>query len=120
VDEEGNVTYPNDYEGMLRSIFSQYGVNAVSYGHSHVYERYYEKGTHYIEAAYLSITFGKPDAEPHPSGLLPVVEDNSRRSFMIAKRNKDGIFVTGYYADQEPKAFDEYQVADENGNAVAP
>lgn len=111
-DAGGNVTYPHDYEGMLRDLFSRYGINGVSYGHSHVYERYCDKGTHYIEAAYLSVTFSKPDDTPHPSGLLPVAEDNSRRSFMIAKCSNDGIFVTGYYADSKPVAFDEYQVAD--------
>lgn len=120
LDVDGNVTYPNDYGSMLRTIFSQNGVNAVSYGHSHVYERYYEKGTHYIEAAYLSVTFADSDAKPHPSGLLPIVEDNSRRSFMIAERKKGGIFATGYYADKKPKAFDEYQIADDNGNTVIP
>ena len=55
IDENGKATYPHDHGGMLMDLFSENHVNAVSFGHSHVYERYFYKGTHYIEAAYLSI-----------------------------------------------------------------
>ena len=120
IDNEGNATYPNDHGGMLIDIFSEYKVNAVSYGHSHVYERYFTKGTHYIEAAYLSITYAGSHDEPHPSGNLPVVEDNSRRSFVILERKAGGLFASGYYADAEPVLFDAYQIADEDGNTVPP
>lgn len=120
IDEENNISYPDDYSAILIDIFSKNRVNAVSYGHSHVYERYYTKGTHYIEAAYLSKTFADPEAEPHPYGILPVFEDNSRRSFAIFERKSGGIFATGYYVDQEPIPFDHYQIADESGNSTPP
>lgn len=120
IDDEGNATYPNDRGSMLIDIFSEHKVNAVSYGHSHVYERYFTKGTHYIEAAYLSITYAGKEDLPHPSGNLPVVEDNSRRSFVILERKKEGLFATGYYAADEPIAFDMYQIADKDGNSVPP
>ena len=99
--------------------YEKYGVNAVSFGHSHVYERYFAKNAHYIEAAYLSICFRRGEAEPHPSGLLPVVEDNSQRSFLVLERNAEGIFATGYYAD-EVQEFDRYQIADADGRSVPP
>ena len=120
LDENGEPTYPEDYGQMLIDLFSEHKVNAVSYGHSHVYERYFTKGTHYIEAAYLSKTFADPEMPPHPSGLLPVFEDNSRRSFVIFRRQKGGIFATGYYVDETPIQFDHYQIADEEGNSVDP
>lgn len=120
VDEDENISYPTDGGAMLIDIFSKYGVNAVSYGHSHVYERYFTKGTHYIESAYLAITFARENSPLHPSGLAPVFEDNSRRSFMIAKRCSEGIFATGYYADNPPIPFDSYQIADKDGNSVSP
>lgn len=120
-DRNANAIYPYDRGEMLIDIFSEHNVNAVSYGHSHVYERYFAKGTHYIEAAYLSITFASENAKPHPSGRLPVFEDNSKRSFVIFERKKDGIFAKGYYAEDEgPVEFDSYQIADEDGNSVEP
>ncbi len=120
IDEDGKVTYPNDYGSMLMDLYSEYSVNAVSFGHSHVYERYYRKSTHYIEAAYLSVCFRRGGEPPHPSGLLPVCEDNSKRSFLIVERKKGGLFATGYYADDIPVPFDCYMIADENGVSVAP
>lgn len=120
IDEDGKATYPHDYGSVLMDLFSAYGVNAVTYGHSHVYERYFRKNTHFIEAAYLSVTFRREDAPPHPSGLLPIVEDNSQRSFLIVERKADGLFATGYYAQEPPVVFDTYQIADGNGNTVAP
>ena len=120
-DRNGCAVYPNDRGEMLIEMFSEYGVNAVSYGHSHVYERYFDKGVHCIEAAYLSVTYAGKNDKPHPSGRLPVVEDNSRRSFVILERKKGGIFATGYYASEgEPIVFDRYQIADEDGNSVEP
>lgn len=120
MDENGQMIYPHDHGGMLMDLYSKYGVNAVTFGHSHVYERYYRKTTHFIEAAYLSVCFRRGEAPIHPSGLLPVVEDNSKRSFLIVERNQSGIFATGYYAQEPPVAFDEYQIADTNGITVAP
>lgn len=119
-DDEGNAIYPHDGGQQLIDLFSAHRINAVTYGHSHVYERYYTQGTHYIEAAYLSITFAKPDSPPHPSGLLPVLEDNSRRSFAIFERRSDGLFAEGYYAAENPIVFDRYQIANSDGTPVSP
>jgi len=120
IDEEGKITYPTDNCSQLMDIFEQGGVNGVSYGHSHVYERYFEKNVHYIEAAYLSVCFRESNAALHPGGYMPVVEDNSRHSFMILERRKGGLYATGYYAGDEPEIFDAYQIADENGKSVSP
>lgn len=119
VNEKGEATYPYDHGGMLMDLYSEHGVNAVSFGHSHVYERYFRKSTHYIEAAYLSICFHNGTEEPHPSGLLPVKEDLSQRSFLIVEKNENGLTGTGYYAEGSIP-FDKYKIADENGISVAP
>lgn len=119
INEKGEATYPYDHGGMLMDLYSEMGVNAVTFGHSHVYERYYRKSTHFIEAAYLSICFHNGTEEPHPSGLLPVFEDISQRSFLIVDKNKDGLTATGYYAEGSVP-FDRYKIADENGFSVAP
>lgn len=118
--EDGRVSYPKDYGKILMDIYEAGGVNAVSYGHSHVYERYYAQEVHYIEAAYLSICYREKNAKVHPSGLLPVVEDNSRRSFLIVERREGGLFASGYYVGDVPELFDYYQIADEVGCSVAP
>ncbi|MGN0976071.1 MAG: metallophosphoesterase family protein, partial [Gemmiger sp.] len=94
IDANGSVSYPDDWGSMLMDLFEKYGVNAVSYGHSHVYERYYAKGVHYIEAAYLGCCCREENAPLHPSGLVPVVEDNSRQSFLILERQRGGIYAT--------------------------
>jgi len=120
VDTEGNVTYPYDLGEVLMDIYSENNVNGVSFGHSHVYERYYRKSTHYIEAAYFSKCFRGENEEPHPSGLLPVMEDNSKRSFLIVERNEKGLFASGFHTDDTENPFDTYQIADENGKSVPP
>lgn len=120
IDEKRNVTYPYDHAGDLMDLYSDYGVNAVTYGHSHVYERYYRKSTHYIEAAYLSVCFRNGGEPNHPSGLIPIVENNSKPSFLIVERNSGGLFAKGYFAEETPVIFDEYQIADKNGKTVAP
>ena len=119
IDQKNNVTYPHDHGGALMDIYAQYGVNAVSFGHSHVYERYYHKGTHYIEAAYLSICFRREGDKPHPSGILPIAEDYSEPSFITVERNSEGLFATGYYVN-DLRVFDRYQIADATGKTVAP
>lgn len=119
INEKGEVTYPYNHGGELMDLYSELGVNAVTFGHSHVYERYFRKSTHYIEAAYLSICFHNGTEQPHPSGLLPIKEDLSQRSFLIVDKTKNGLIATGYYADGTIP-FDKYQIADENGFTVAP
>ncbi len=99
LDGKGGASYPHDHGGELMDLYQKGGVNAVSFGHSHVYERYFTKDAHYIEAAYMSICFRREGALPHPSGLLPIVENNSARSFIIVERNENGLSATGYFAE---------------------
>lgn len=113
VDEAGVVTYPHDYGQNLMAIFEKHGVNAVSYGHSHVYERYFCRGVHYIEAAFLGICYRGEDHRLHPSGLEPLVEDNSRCSFLMVHRNGEGLVGVGMYLDDPPVEFDRYTIAPE-------
>lgn len=120
VDAQGNVSYPEDWGALLMDLYEKYGVNGVSYGHSHVYERYFTRGTHYIEAAYLGCCCREHNAPLHPSGLIPLVEDNSQQSFLIVERRPGGLFATGYYSKAVPEVFDQYQIADETGRSVPP
>ncbi len=120
IDETGAVSYPLDNGQDLMDLYQRYGVNAVTYGHSHVYERYFAQDCHYIEAAYLGCCCRESNAPLHPSGLIPLVEDNSQQSFLILDRRAGGLYATGYYAQDPPVPFDAYQIADEAGNPVPP
>ena len=121
IGSDGEITYPDDHGGQLMDLYEKYGVNAVSFGHSHVYERYFTKNCHYIEAARITaICYRHEDAPPHPSGILPLVEDNSKRSFLMVERKEGGVFATGTYAEENVQVFDQYQIADENGCSVGP
>ena len=93
---------------------------AVTFGHSHVYERYYYHGCHYIEAAYLGVCCRERNAPLHPSRLQPLVEDNSRQSFLIVDCDESGLHARGFYSAEAPILFDEYQIADADGKTVAP
>lgn len=109
------VTYPNgDYAyDVLRPIYELYGVNAVSFGHSHVYERYLINGVNYIEAASIGNNY-RAEADPyHPSGNRPVVERNDIRSFMLLKKDANGITAQGIAAsgDSKGEVFDTFTVA---------
>lgn len=119
-DGLGRVAYPEDLGAGLQALYEARGVNAVSYGHSHVYERYYHRGVHYIEAAYLGGCCREANAPLHPSGLKPVVEDNSRQSFLMVQRTRGGLFAQGSYAGETPRLFDAYQIADEDGKGIPP
>ena len=121
IGPDGEITYPDDHGGQLMDLFEKYGVNAVSFGHSHVYERYFTKGCHYIEAARITdVCYRGADTRPHISGILPLVEDNSKRSFLVLERKEGGIFATAFYGEGERQVFDQYQIADENGRSVGP
>jgi hypothetical protein len=66
----GVETYPADQDYLLRDIkplYEKYGVNAVSFGHSHVYERYLFNGVNYIEAASIGNSYVNP-SDPLHSG----------------------------------------------------
>jgi hypothetical protein len=62
----------------------EYGVDAVSYGHTHVYERYRINGIHYIEAASNGNNYRTPNDPPcSPNGYCPEFEENRFRSFLL-------------------------------------
>jgi hypothetical protein len=75
--------YGDNCWNVLRPLFEEYGVNAVNFGHSHVYERYLINGVNYIEAAALR-SGGRTSNDPlHFSGNEPVVEQNDFRSAFV-------------------------------------
>ncbi len=85
----GVETYPADQDYLIRDIkplYEKYGVNAVSFGHSHVYERYLFNGVNYIEAANIGNTYVNAN-DPMHSGQgeqYPVTFTDCRfRSFML-------------------------------------
>ena len=108
---DGEITYPIDHgTKTLMPLYEKYGVNAVSYGHSHVYERYLVNGIHYIEAAYLAVCYRAPYAPLHPSGAIPVVEDNSEPSYAIVTL-KDGKMTCEGHRAESGEVFDTYVIA---------
>lgn len=68
---------------VLRPLYEKYGVNAVNFGHSHVYERYLINGVNYIEAATIGNNYRDEKDPLHFSGHAPIVEMNQHRSVMI-------------------------------------
>lgn len=74
---------PDACHAYLKPLFERHRVAGVSYGHSHVYERYLVNGVSYIEAASIGNSYRRPDDPFHPSGCRPVVEENRFRSFMM-------------------------------------
>lgn len=91
---------------MLRPIYEAYGVDAVNFGHSHVYERYYINGVNYIEAASIGNNY-RNTADPfHPSGNLPIIEENNFRSFMIVTVDENGMQGHGVQASVETSDVD--------------
>ena len=115
VAPDGTVRYPVDHgTGTLMPLYEKYGVNGVSYGHSHVYERYVVRGVHYIEAAYLTVCYRAEHAPLHPSGAVPVVEDNSERSYAVVTRGEDGLVAEGHRV-ANGAVFDRYRIAGPDG-----
>lgn len=116
-------TYPNgDYcYDVLKPIYEKYGVDAVSFGHSHVYERYLINGVNYIEAASIGNNYRNDDDPYHPSGNMPIIEKNKIRSFMLLSKTSDGIYARGIAASGETKGqtFDEFYVAEGKANTSA-
>ena len=101
------VIYPEpDYcHNVLKPVFERFAVDGVSYGHSHVYERYLVKGVNYIEAASIGNSYRKEDDPYHPSGQRPVVEENRFRSFMLVTFGQDGpLSAAGIQASTAPNA----------------
>lgn len=95
--------YPDgDYcYDVLRPIYEKNGVNAVNFGHSHVYERYLINGVNYIEAASIGNNYRETADPYHPSGNRPIAEQNNFRSIMTVHVGKDGITAQGIQASME-------------------
>lgn len=104
---------------VLRPVYEEYGVDAVNFGHSHVYERYQINGVNYIEAASIGNNY-RGTADPyHPSGNLPVVEENNFRSIMLVHVGADGMTAKGVQASVEDngigyigRVFDTFTIAE--------
>jgi hypothetical protein len=104
----------------LRPLFSRSGVNGVSFGHSHVYERYLVDTVHYIEAASIGNTYRRVDDPYHPSGHKPVVEESRFRSFMLLSFGPgQNLSARGIQASVEAnqvgrvgRVFDEFDLTD--------
>ena len=119
-DEKCKVTYPQgDWcQDVLKPIFEKNGVTAVSFGHSHVYERYLVNGIHYIEAASIGNAYRHPDDPYHPTGIRPIIEAFGFRSFLIASYNPaTGITAEVIQASGEPdeigKVIDTFTISDD-------
>jgi hypothetical protein len=98
------VTYPTPdlLYNEVKPLFEKYDVDGVSYGHSHVYERYLINDVNYIEAASIGNNY-RAEADPyHPSGNVPVVEQNGFRSFMVLTSDRcKGLTAQGIQASVE-------------------
>lgn len=116
VIDVNKATYPEgDYAyNVLKPIYEMYNVDAVSFGHSHVYERYLINDVNYIEAASIGNNYREADDPYHPSGNLPIVEKNDIRSFMLLTKNENGILAQGIAAsgDTKGQVFDAFYVAE--------
>lgn len=113
--------YPREKDYIHRDIkplFEEYGVDAVSFGHSHVYERYFVNGIHYIEAASGGNCYRGADDPDDPYGYKPVVEDNRFRSIMVVSADPEkGLRAQGIQTSDENgvgyigRVFDDFQIA---------
>ena len=104
---------------MLRPLYEQYGVNAVNFGHSHVYERYLINGVNYIEAASIGNNYRATNDPYHASGNEPIIEANDFRTFMLVHVGGDGVTATGMQASLEEngigfigRVIDTFKIAD--------
>ncbi|NWF54955.1 MAG: metallophosphoesterase family protein [Syntrophaceae bacterium] len=71
----------------LKPLWEKSGVQAVSYGHAHVYERYTSQGIQYLEASSIGNTY-RNGKEPQCSGqeggrYCPFVDRSEFRSFVV-------------------------------------
>jgi hypothetical protein len=98
------VTYPTPdlLYNEVKPLFEKYDVDGVSYGHSHVYERYLVNDVNYIEAASIGNNYRGVNDPYHPSGNVPVVEQNGFRSFMVLTSDRcNGLTAQGIQASVE-------------------
>lgn len=115
-----NVVYPDgDYcWDVLRPMYEAYKVDAVNFGHSHVYERYLINGVNYIEAASIGNNYRSANDPYHPSGNHPIEENNLFRSIMMVHVGKEGMVAEGIQASVENngvgyigRVFDRFTIA---------
>jgi hypothetical protein len=68
----------------LKPLYERWGVSGVSFGHSHVYERYRINGVNYIEAASIGNTYRGAKDPPCSTNLevCPIVDETRFRSFL--------------------------------------
>jgi hypothetical protein len=98
------VTYPTPdlLYNEVKPLFEKYDVDGVSYGHSHVYERYLVNDVDYIEAASIGNNYRGVNDPYHPSGNVPVVEQNGFRSFLVVSSDRcKGLTAQGIQASVE-------------------
>ena len=124
--DPNRMTYPAEEDYLLRDLkplLEKYGVNAVSYGHTHVYERYRINGIHYIEAASNGNNYRSPNDPPcSPNGYCPEFEENRFRSFLLVSVDpQKGITAQGIQASMETnrigslgRAFDSFPISHPN------
>ena len=103
---------------VLRPIYEKNGVNAVSFGHSHVYERYLINGVNYVEAASIGNNYRAGNDPHHFSGNRPVIEENRFRSFLLVNVTPEKMEGRGIRASADGgdgvkvgEAFDAYVIA---------
>lgn len=120
-EDPSRAIYPDgDYcWDVLRPIYEAYGVDAVNFGHSHVYERYRINDVNYIEAASIGNNYRGTSDPYHPSGNLPIVEENNFRSIMLVHVGTDGMTAKGIQASMEEngigyigRVFDAFTIAE--------
>jgi hypothetical protein len=118
--DPNKAVYPDgDYcWDVLRPIYEAYGVDAVNFGHSHVYERYLINGVNYIEAASIGNNYRATNDPYHPSGNMPVIEQNDFRSVLLVHVGAEGMVGTGLQASMEDngigyigRVIDQYTIA---------
>ena len=76
-------------------------MEAVNFGHSHVYERYLINGVNYIEAASIGNNYRNTADPMHFSGNEPIIEENNFRSFMRVTVDERGMIGEGIQASVE-------------------
>jgi hypothetical protein len=90
----------------LKPLWEKYGVQAVSYGHAHVYERYTSNGIQYIEASSIGNTY-RNGKDPTCSGqeggkYCPFVDRCEFRSFVLVSLDpEEGLTGMGIQASME-------------------
>jgi hypothetical protein len=111
----------------LKPLWEKYGVQAVSYGHAHVYERYASNGVQYVEASSIGNTY-RNEKDPRCSGqegqeYCPFVDRCEFRSFLLVSLKPDeGLIGHGVQASVEAdgkghigRVFDSFVMAPQPG-----